>query len=550
MPPAQPISGCCDLVMKGGLASGVVYPDAVVEIAKRMHLVGIGGTSAGAIAAVLAAAAEYRRRHTGSDAGFDMFAQIVDELKSEGRLLRLFTPEPDTKTLFDCALKFIKGEDGFGTKVGLVWRLRSKRSRRKFFQPLRDNDMGVSSGMAHDALTPWLSGWIDRIAGLPDGQHLTFRDLHAAPPPAAFADQFDGVQRSIDLRAVTTCLTFNRPLEFPFDTNIFAFDEAEWRRLFPSSVVSQVVASSADIDSDWLRRDGKLPLPRVDLPIICAARMSLSFPLLFSLVPLWSANVHEPGEPLERVLFSDGGITSNFPIHIFDALYARWPTLGLTLQEKRPNRSRRGLDASLVHLAADRRDVSDLWSKFLRDDPTGSLLGFVGAIFGSAQNWHDNSFLKLPGYRDRVAEIWLDTEADEGGTNVDMPPAMIDALVARGREAGRRLAERFADPDSNDTMSRRGHTWARYRSGMSALVELLQDFQVAVGADFDASQLAALFANEPNYEFPDAASRDQARDISRRLHELAAAFGEPAPFDDEQHPNPPVVLGTRAPLQR
>lgn len=43
---------CCDLVMKGGITSGVLYPPAIGRIAESYYLVGIGGTSAGAIAAV------------------------------------------------------------------------------------------------------------------------------------------------------------------------------------------------------------------------------------------------------------------------------------------------------------------------------------------------------------------------------------------------------------------------------------------------------------------------------------------------------------------
>ena len=52
----------CDLIMRGGVTSGVVYPFAITEIAKSYRLRDIGGTSAGAIAAVFAAAAEYRRQ--------------------------------------------------------------------------------------------------------------------------------------------------------------------------------------------------------------------------------------------------------------------------------------------------------------------------------------------------------------------------------------------------------------------------------------------------------------------------------------------------------
>jgi len=36
----------CDIVMKGGITSGIVYPAAVVEIAKDFVFKNVGGTSA------------------------------------------------------------------------------------------------------------------------------------------------------------------------------------------------------------------------------------------------------------------------------------------------------------------------------------------------------------------------------------------------------------------------------------------------------------------------------------------------------------------------
>ena len=41
----------CDLVMKGGITSGVIYPRAVCQLAVTRRLTQVGGTSAGAIAA-------------------------------------------------------------------------------------------------------------------------------------------------------------------------------------------------------------------------------------------------------------------------------------------------------------------------------------------------------------------------------------------------------------------------------------------------------------------------------------------------------------------
>src|SRR5271170_3011840 len=62
----------CDLVMKGGVTSGVVYPAAITELSKEYRFASIGGTSAGAIAAGVAAAAEYARAGGKTEA----FAQI------------------------------------------------------------------------------------------------------------------------------------------------------------------------------------------------------------------------------------------------------------------------------------------------------------------------------------------------------------------------------------------------------------------------------------------------------------------------------------------
>lgn len=47
----------CDIVMKGGITSGVIYPRAVCRLAKTYRLRSVGGSSAGAIAAAGAAAA-------------------------------------------------------------------------------------------------------------------------------------------------------------------------------------------------------------------------------------------------------------------------------------------------------------------------------------------------------------------------------------------------------------------------------------------------------------------------------------------------------------
>ena len=53
----------CDLVMRGGITSGIVYPRAIAKLAETYNFRSIGGTSAGAIAAAATAAAAYAARN-------------------------------------------------------------------------------------------------------------------------------------------------------------------------------------------------------------------------------------------------------------------------------------------------------------------------------------------------------------------------------------------------------------------------------------------------------------------------------------------------------
>ena len=48
----------CDLVMRAGITSGIVYPRAIAKLAETYNFRSIGGTSAGAIAAAVTAAAQ------------------------------------------------------------------------------------------------------------------------------------------------------------------------------------------------------------------------------------------------------------------------------------------------------------------------------------------------------------------------------------------------------------------------------------------------------------------------------------------------------------
>src|SRR4029077_18073794 len=139
-----------------------------------------------------------------------------------------------------------------------------------------------------------------------------------------------------------------------------------------------------------------LELPVGDLPVVVAARMSLSFPVLFSAVPLWAID-YSPKRKKRRVRrcrFSDGGICSNFPIHLFDAAIPKWPTFGISLATRDVFRK-----APFVWLPQRPfQGRGDCWNRF--DDPTSltdgkavtplnRLFSFVASIVSSGKDWGD-----------------------------------------------------------------------------------------------------------------------------------------------------------------
>ena len=85
----------CDVVLKGGITSGVVYPLAATKLAERYQFKNVGGTSAGAIAAAAVAAAE-RGRLDGSDAGFEELQDLPEWLGKN--MTSLFQPPPSANS--------------------------------------------------------------------------------------------------------------------------------------------------------------------------------------------------------------------------------------------------------------------------------------------------------------------------------------------------------------------------------------------------------------------------------------------------------------------
>jgi predicted acylesterase/phospholipase RssA len=606
----------CDLVMKGGITSGVVYPKAIARLAKSYRLRCTGGTSAGAIAAAAAAAAEFRRQSSpnGDDmSGFNVLADLPIRLGRRGKkhstLLELFKPQPQLKALFSFVLSFV-GKDR--NKKGEAYDPRSIFSRVLAFVvigrvlaraighfpwyavvgalvgalfdwllgvpltpswrwilagaliltsatgfalwgawravcKLPANGFGMCKGYsAHDAgeLTPWLLALLQEISGRrPSDQLLTFGDL---------------MTKNIEFRAVTTNLSHGTPQQLPFTRgNPWAFyREDEWAEIFPDTVMAHLRrCPPPSYDSETLKRllfkYGLRPLPRADaLPIVVAVRLSLSFPFLLSAVPLW---LQDPFSEIDeqqhkQCWFSDGGISSNFPLHFFDSPIPERPTFAINLQEVE-----RGFSGDRAWLGRTNLDgLERHWHTFDTTSPQAALSDFLLSIFDVMQNWRDNSLLRSPGYRDRVAAVRL--EPHEGGLNLNMPAPLIEHLSRYGESAAEHLDLHF-NPARAEECEAAGvkttwdnHRWVRLLSTLAGFEVLVQEFEKAwqrddVGTGYEHLLDPARTPQPPSYENFASAQRRLAlgvvQAVRKAIADARADNPDSKPLSDNV-PSPPM----------
>ncbi|MEJ5914744.1 hypothetical protein [Pseudokineococcus sp. 1T1Z-3] len=579
-------SATCDVVMRGGVTSGVVYPWAVCELALRYRLVSVGGTSAGAVAAAAAAAAEHGRDGGATGrGGFPVLAQVPGRLAQErggrSRLASLFEAPAGTAPLLALLLAVLRARRGGGwwrvVLTALSSALRAPGGGWRVLLGLVPGVLlvlagsagasgvaavvvvvlgvvalvlgglagaaavhlralrvevprafhGVVTGMPAptagpggpgtrpddpaQTLTPWLVEVIDEAAGLPDDEGpLTFGHLWAGPGrPAARGLASPPPDAAVDLRVVATSVVFGRPVSLPVDLAApelptSYLDPEELRRLLPERVVAALLDRPPPLPADPTARlvrqalDAAVaplaPLPAAsDLPVALAVRMSLSYPLLLSAVPLHALRGEaaalvrlraaaqevlatgggrtddDVAEVLRRVgplptrtlWFTDGGITSNFPVNLFDVAAPRRPTFGVTLR-RRPTGAgpldpgdpgpQDDARAPVVHPLAG---------------PPGSTWRFLRAVLATAVDWADTVQLPLPTVRDRVAQVEVDP--GDGGLDLRMPPEAVVRLAERGRVAGAALRERFSTTGADGWTGWERHRWTRLRATLPLL---------------------------------------------------------------------------------
>ena len=545
--PAQepPLDRYCDVVMKGGVTDGVVYPWAVMELAQHYRFQSIGGTSVGAVAAALTAASEYSRRY-GSVNGFNKVLREVPlglaELQGSGqtKLFSLFHPSPGGERLFRLFVGFFSKEKGWaGTwaivkgllgdyllrpnlrlpldrgilllliggalllgalcllypatvlplllvllsnvaaiavlLLGLIgWRLLDD-----FRRQLGGPGCGLCTGMGPkggpDGFTDWLHKGIQGASARDLDKPLTFRDLWDAPGGPDLDLYRDGwIERpqSIALQMMSTNLTHGRACGLPLNDNSekLHFRQQDLEPYFPTEVIRHLCACSPVLEG--YEQLGLRRLPQGDLPVLVAARLSLSFPILFKAVPLWA--VPAIGQPY-RCWFSDGGICANFPIHLFDAVLPRWPTFGITLVDRKHASAKVG-DIWIDEANAVPPELSQPPSKLRPSPPSlGRLFTFLGSILNAARLWNDNATARLPGVRERIVNIYLDPEDSKGGLNLTMPPQDLLVMASLGQQAGRALVSRYVTVAPGPKGKTRPsvhwdvHRWVRFNTFVRAL---------------------------------------------------------------------------------
>jgi predicted acylesterase/phospholipase RssA len=569
----------CDLIMKGGIASGVVYPLAIAELAKRFRFSGVGGTSVGAHAAAVAAAAEYGRLIPGK--GFVRLSQSPKEISEQN--VSWLQPSLALRPLFDLIFAAIGGKGagklaavairgfpwaafvgvlpgvvvalaGLGSAniallllglllalVGLIalvgfaiWRMVSKGLPR--------NDYGLCPGIAQPnssapGSTDWLADLIDDIAGRDPKTDLplTFGDL----------EKPDG-RPKIELRMMTTNLTLSRPHSLPLTSAEYAFRLSEFEQLFPTRIVKYLEEHCQRAENPGTY-DDLFKFPDAEhLPLIVAARMSASLPGLFSAVPLYARDFtlrRGEAEIWRRNLFSDGGLSSNFPIHFFDRMLPGWPTFAISLDEYDERRQPDGAHPphdprSRVWLADPKVAQSGI---LIPGRPINGVAGFLFRLVDAAKDWQDSLQSTLPGYRDRIVHINL--KPGEGGLNFAMPAKVALSLASYGATAGITLRDEFEFDE---------HRWRRFLVAMERLDEAVEGFAAVHDGTFEAvlnketelegfEKFLDRYAGNPISYRQSAQDLEKLRERARALAELGRIWKD-RPVSGEALPRPKAEL--------
>jgi predicted acylesterase/phospholipase RssA len=468
--------------------------------------------------------------------------------------------------------------------IGLVLALAGLRFCSTLVAGMHGNRYGLCSGLAvgdaktsPQALTEFLTGHFDRLSGRerlnrerPDGARpLLFGDLWGALDDEGLFDSGHAGERRVNLEVMTSAVSQQMCYAIPFrDGQTLYYDPQEWRALFPEPVMRWVDAASArEAARDRARGErvetvafgadaSARPLARLpsnaNLPVVVAVRMSLSFPVLLSAVPLYAVdrsrvfNQRSGGEvpaalTATRVWFSDGGIASNMPLHFFDSPLPRHPTFAVNLKAEHPDHPIHpdrpdGQPSGRVYLPdSNQGGRFRYWPAPPDDKPLPGLIAFASSIIDTMQNWRDEILFPYPGYRDRIVQV--SQLKDEGGLNLDMPDRHIANLSAAGRAAATRLIERFYAPPTETSEGWRNHRQIRLRAFLGVIERLAEDIEASMAVGRWDEALDGIATHDYMQ-----AHRELAVQCLKQLAELAATLRMADASLEDRAPKPRATL--------
>jgi Patatin-like phospholipase len=380
---------------------------------------------------------------------------------------------------------------------------------------LARNDYGLCTGRSQapdeDGLVEWLHRGIQLSAGRKkDDPPLTFADLWSAPRfgragPGPLPGGLQPPDPGINLQMFASNITLGRPVRLPLNdanTRLY-YHPDEWKRYFPCYVMDAlerasrpyVPTSRSDPDPAALARTDPAAsqfmarlreLPSGGMPIVVAARLSMCFPVLFSSVRVYAVDyeARQTERRLRRCLLSDGGLCTNFPIHLFDAAHPRWPTFAFLLDKRLKTFNTGPVWRPDLHLAGR----SDNWLRSVpgvedEDEENPCLvqrfLGFAGGLIVTMKDWNDRVTGRLPQVRNRIIRLGL--QDGEGQLNLDMPPETILRMAHEyGTTAGSMLVESFVPEGNGAKPAWREHVYVRSIIELRALRRHLRGYARAV----------------------------------------------------------------------
>jgi hypothetical protein len=241
--------------------------------------------------------------------------------------------------------------------------------------------------------------------------------------------------------------------------------------------------------------------------------------------------------------FSDGGISSNFPVHLFDAPLPLWPTFAIDLvypktndrdpqPDGRPAAGQPG-EAAVFLPSENNQGWQRTYQSITQTLAAREMVSFLFGIIATMQNWRDLLQSRAPGHRDRIVHISLSGE--EGGMNLDMPQDVLSRIAQKGTAAGNLLK----------SFSFENHYWIRWRILASALqrytkrVSESDESRPKIPAYLGAYQLAKTDPPEPpSYKFSSREKREEAQKLFAALVAKGKEWEDLGPDLSEGSPRP------------